>query len=490
MYCKICGEQLNESSAICQVCGTKVPPVDSLDKAEIIFNATPSDSGFSSKPKEKKDEGEFYWNVHDFGKTPKKEEPLEFVWDDKEEKFDLPKSEAMEAKKQESVEEIDKFFTLNKKSEDFQRLLDKEFEKLSIDRSPIIIKVQENSQPIEENSWPIKESSQPIEENFRQKETIEKPAIYTDDLASKVDMAFSGSSSYYQTQGNKKVDYSTSVSGPEDRPRKKGRIFLIIILAIIAVIVVVEAGILGIKYFLPDSSAAGIIVEFQKDLSKSISSIFGGSEDNSNVNNPDDDSTTSEGGVTNPDGTGDGTQTPIIIADPIPMADKVAMVASQLSNNINIKEIKYSDAFKYSENITYRDPDIAKSLPIANNIWYKDKDDKPYYFEQSAVASIVKFDSLWIDYVNSGNEDAIDLTKEDTEARENVLGFDRSTGLTEEFLLLEIGEIRQSTNYLYVWTHERIKVTDNGKSVTKDYKWIYQLEPVDKELKIVNYFRY
>lgn len=450
MYCKICGDQLNESSAICQVCGTKVPPVDSVDKTEIIFNNPPNDSGFSSKPKEKKDEGEFYWNVHDFGRPVKKEEPAEFVWDDKAEKFEIPKSETMEVKKTESIDEIDKFFTINKKSEDFQRLLDKEFENLSIDKSPI---------------------NQATDLNNRTNEKIEKPSIATDDLASKVDMAFS---EYY----------------PSDKPKKKGKIFLIIILAIIAVIVVVEAGILGIKYFLPDSSAAGIIVEFQKDLSQSISSIFSGAEDKNDANKPDGDSTTSEGGVTNPDGIGDGTQTSVVVGDPIPMADKAAMVTSQLSNNINIKEIKYSDAFKYSQNITYKDPDIATSLPIANNIWYKDKDGKPYYFEQSAVASVIKFDSLWIDYVNSGNEDAIDLTKEDTEARENVLGFNRSTGLTEEFLLLEIGEIRQSPNYLYVWTHERIKVTDNGKSVTKDYKWIYQLEPVDKELKIVNYFRY
>jgi hypothetical protein len=476
MYCKICGEQLKESSAICQVCGTKVPPTESVDKAGIIFNSTPNDSGFSSKPKEKKDEGEFYWNVHDFGRPTKKEEPLEFVWDDKAEKFDLPKSETMEVKITESVDEIDKFFTLNKKSEDFQRLLDKEFEKISYDKNP-------------GNQFTDISSSAANLDN-RVNDVIEKPIISNDDLASKVDMAFSASTNFYQTQGNRKVDYSVSTYEPEDKPKKKGRIFLVMILAIIAIIVVVEAGILGIKYFLPDSQAAAIIVDFQKDLSKGIDNIFGGNVDVDDLNNPTEDPATSEGGVTNPDGTGDGTQTPVVTADPIPMVDKTAMVASQLTNNVNIKEIKYSDAFKYSPNITYKDSDIATSQPIANNIWYKDKDDKAFYYEQSAVASIIKFDSLWIDYVNSGNEDAIDLTKEDTEARENVLGFNRSSGLTEEFLLLEIGEIRQSTNYLYVWTHERIKVTESGKSVTKDYKWIYQLEPVDKKLLIVNYFRY
>ena len=195
--------------------------------------------------------------------------------------------------------------------------------------------------------------------------------------------------------------------------------------------------------------------------------------------------------TTNPDGTtGDGTGTAIVTPDPIPMADKNALVATQLPNNVNIKEIKYNETFKFFPNVTYKDPDISASLPISNNVWFIDKDTKPVYMDQSVVGTIVKFDSLWIDYVNSGIEEAIAMTKEDTKARENVMGFKRNSDLTEEFLLLEIGEIRQTTNYLYVWTHERIKVTEDNVSVTKDYKWIYQLEPVENELKIVNYFRY
>ncbi|MEI8216066.1 MAG: hypothetical protein WCF96_03100 [Eubacteriales bacterium] len=519
MYCKICGEQLSESSLICQTCGAKVPSEEKSEKPEIVFNSSSDDFGFSSKPKEKSEETEFHWNVHDFSKPVRNEEPLEFVWDDKAEKFELPKSETLEEKKMESETEIDKFFTLNKKSEDFQKLLDKEFEKLSINKPNYEAEAKLAKQSNRVGETKIEDGENiPKTDNFLLQNTmpvrkIEEPTIRTNDLAEKIDAAFAGSaetfetkskgnnaqssfkqsSSYKPSQTDKRSEINFPISPPDRKPRNKGRIVLFIILAIIAVIVVVEAGILSIKYFLPDSGAAASIIAFQGNLSEGINNIFGGKTDDA-VKPPDNGNTNPDGtgdGTTNPDGTnGDGTGSTIVTPDPIPMADKSALVATQLSNNVNIKEIKYNETFKFFPNVTYKDPDIATSIPISNNVWFIDKDTKPVYMDQSVVGTIVKFDSLWIDYVNSGKEDAIALTKEDTKARENVLGFKRNSDLTEEFQLLEIGEIRQTTNYLYVWTHERIKVTEDNVSVTKDYKWLYQLEPVENELKIVNYFRY
>ena len=552
MYCKICGEKLLEADLICKTCGTKVPAKEASVKPEVIFNAPIENVGFSSKPKENLNE-EFCWNVHDFSNaTTKKPEPEEFVWDTKSEKFELPKSQSLEVKASQSETEIDKFFTLNKKSEDFQKLLDDEFEKISLstDRPRVQrIDIKENTMDWKDQTVDLsssvgvltamgldaaqnadknkgEEPAQRQEENENNEVKPSASAKIMDkagfapnrDLNKEIDAVF-GKTAYSEKIANEKAantasfkkspmeikDLKLPISGPDQKPKGRGKVVLRIIMVIIAIIVIIEAALLGIKYLMPESDASIAITNFQQNLSQSISNIFGGSDANNNgntdgmgttngngdgkgTNNGDTDGTNTGTSNGNPDGTNNGTS--IITPDPIPMADKSALVTSQLINNKNIKEVKYNEIFAYDPKITYKDPDIATSIPITNNFWFKDKDAKPVYYDQSAVGTIIKFDSLWIDYVNTGKEEVVEITKPDTKARENVTQFRRNADLSEEFLLLEIGEIRQSSNYFYLWTHERIQVTSDGKSVTKDYKWIYQLEPVDQEMKIVNYYRY
>ncbi len=51
-------------------------------------------------------------------------------------------------------------------------------------------------------------------------------------------------------------------------------------------------------------------------------------------------------------------------------------------------------------------------------------------------------------------------------------------------------QIRQGANGFYVWVHEEIQITENGTTTEKQYNWIYYLEPVDGQMKIVNYYHF
>jgi hypothetical protein len=132
-----------------------------------------------------------------------------------------------------------------------------------------------------------------------------------------------------------------------------------IVLTIIAIILAVEIIVLGIHYFAPDSAAAKAIGSAQTGIFKtvtgftdSIRGLFTEKDSNDETNVPED----SEKGTT--DGTQDdqsagqkqtdnGTTAPA--PDPNPMADKNALVTSQLGNNNNIEQVKANDALAYKQ---------------------------------------------------------------------------------------------------------------------------------------------
>lgn len=193
MYCRMCGAQLNGTDRFCKICGTRTDsenPAESPEsierKAEIteevVFNppfeeeprhnrfylveektAAPAEGkeelkGFISDQeleKQRRNEelrenpdvrrvissSEFQWNIHDFAKTKNTEEAV-FNWnledyskpEQKEAAAAFLEEELFREIRDEShrVKEtnIERFFTFSKKNEEFQKLLDKEYEKL------------------------------------------------------------------------------------------------------------------------------------------------------------------------------------------------------------------------------------------------------------------------------------------------------------------------------------------------------------------------
>lgn len=281
----------------------------------------------------------------------------------------------------------------------------------------------------------------------------------------------------------------------EEKPKRSvGQIVLIIIAAILAI----EIIILGIRYFAPESSAAKAIGNAQTEIFQTVSGWFEGINDMFSGNDSNQDQDANNGEDTDQDKTGQekpgaeqpdgGTNVPA--PDPNPIADKNALVSSQLGNNINIEQVKANEALAYKPGTNYGQPDINNSKPITNNIWLTPETGEPTYYDKSVVGAIIAFDSQWIDYVNNGNKGVIDLLKKDSEAYRKAVSFSKVGKIKETFKLLEIGEIRQGADGFYVWAHEEIQITEKGKTTNQKYNWIYYLEPIDGKMQIVNYFKF
>ena len=516
MYCRICGNSIKENAANCYVCGAPVIiRKDDEDLTEIIYNADGIDIKAEDRPRASVEDQpapiplgetasstqaesstiEFSWNIHDFSKPGKPAEPEEFIWDIEAEKFELPKAQPEEGDP--VSHDIDKFFTFSQKSEEFQKLLDKEYEKIqrSADERNAL-----NSQQLESVQEPPTDSpideitdgsvdgagEQAGDEQIQTDLPHGDPAdpITTEDLSKDAFIPDPGRAAlmeaarreYFEQENDLTDDYEDD----DDDGSRWG--FGKSIIAFILLIIVIEMAMLGIKYFLPESEAAAVIGDFQTNVTKTVGQLIDAITGDEDTPPNDDDPVITTEPVITPD--------PVVKPDPLPMADKTALIATQAGSNSHIKVIKANSLLAYDQETVYKISDIVKSEPIKNNIWYTSPDGTTVYFDQAVVGTVIAFDSKWIDFVNNKNQEVLTLTKEDSQAYQNIKNFSKAGQIQEEFLLLEIGEIRQSATGFYIWAHESIKVIENGKEAIKDYRWVYQLEPIGQEMKIVNYCKF
>lgn len=175
------------------------------------------------------------------------------------------------------------------------------------------------------------------------------------------------------------------------------------------------------------------------------------------------------------------------LIDSAPKADKTELISANTAFNANITEISADDSLCFDENTDYGDELINNSMPIENNIWYQDESGNAVFYDNEIVKTLIMFDSSWIDYVNSSNTAVLGLLKEGSPAYENAVNFSKKGKITEGFDSLKIGEIRQNGNVFFVWAKEVISTTEGQKTSSAEHQWIYQMEAADSQIKIVKY---
>lgn len=273
--------------------------------------------------------------------------------------------------------------------------------------------------------------------------------------------------------------------------RRRGYIGRVILVVIIAALLA-EAIILGIQYFMPESNAAKKAGEINtaviqtltdwKDKTVNFFKGAGGEEAEAPILPEEEES--DQPGLHEEEE--DTDKEP----DTTPAADKNALISAVSGLNKNIGKVEANDNLAWESGKDYAIVDIKNSKPIENNHWYTDENGKHFYYDREIVATLIDFDSKWVDYVNGDSDDVIALTKKGSKAYNNVTTFSKVGKVEQTFLLLQIGEIREGKQGFYAWTYEEIKEVQGGNTSIKKYNWIYQLEPIDGEMKITNYYRY
>lgn len=271
----------------------------------------------------------------------------------------------------------------------------------------------------------------------------------------------------------------TSFYDDDDDYEKKSPVGKII-LAIVILILLAECVVLGIKYLMPDSKAAETI---DSSLEKIALMIKGGDVDDNQDDNQDDGEEGQDADTDDPD------NTPDVPDRSVPEADLSAVITGLASAKGNIASVTYDASVKYDENHKYNSTLVYETKALDSNILYRDEDATPHYVDEEAVKTLLAYNSGWIDYVNNGSNEIFNTLEEGSDAWNNTKGFNAS-GISKEFVSLNIGEIRAGAQDEYfVWAKEVIKTTKASKTTTDEYNWVYHMKLKDGKLLIVDYYK-
>lgn len=524
MLCQECGNPLNEGDKSCKICGASVTSIDDTKTPAI--------------------EVDFDWNLKGFPE-PKKTEDIDFNWG-----TENMQKNGVGAPFKDSLDELNKFLTFDKAKMDFQKLLDDQYEKMGqstypdmenpprgqMNLSGIIngtraemdhgpgdeppkVGIEDEEEP--EVIW-ISHDAQlkttdkrdgeadPYGHGVDNKEAVQLEANMessrqeadSEDLieADMQEKAGDPETDSFKQEGEGIELARQDVESPlwfeeEKEPEKKKEgIVVKAILTFVILLLLAEATILGAQFFLSNSKFAYKAAEINStvssvlvDLKTRVTNLFGG-DDRETVKETDTE------GTTDPDGDlqegQESEETTPNDPDPKPTADKGILISDLIYLNKNIDKVEANNSLAWEKGRKYPLSSIDDSIPLENNHWYTDEKGQHVYYDREILASLIRFDSQWQDYVNGGSKQVVDLTKQGSKARKNVETFSKIGKVEQSFLSLEVGEIRQYEEMFYVWTYEEIKEIQGGKTTIKKYNWIYCLEPVGKEMKIVNYYKY
>lgn len=145
--------------------------------------------------------------------------------------------------------------------------------------------------------------------------------------------------------------------------------------------------------------------------------------------------------------------------------------------NINIKSITESPSLGYESTGEYEVEGLDKMMNVED-----------LELKKAVYACLISYNSKWVDYVNTGEDKScLDLLKADGAAYRSALNFSKIGKIKEEFESLMLGEIRHSGSEYYVFVREHIAVTEEGKTSLSAYSWLYRLEDVAGDMKILDY---
>ncbi|NMA93153.1 MAG: hypothetical protein GX975_00670 [Clostridiales bacterium] len=262
--------------------------------------------------------------------------------------------------------------------------------------------------------------------------------------------------------GGKAAAMSRLLDTADDERTTRGRshTFLSFLIAVILVIALAEGVTIGLRYFAPESQASIVMTDAEQKIVKffskgfdSIKGIFV-KNDSEKPQEPE------------PESESKG---------PAETSFDLSSIVEKY--NKNIEKVVEDLGIGYDSQKNYEVEGLAGSALLDNN------EEKEKVF-----ATLIAYNSSWIDYVHSNGRECLDYLKADGSAYRSAVNFDKVGLIEEKFEKLSIGEIRVNGDFYYVFAAEKISVTSEGVTTKSDESLIYQLVKVGDTLKIKDYY--
>lgn len=206
----------------------------------------------------------------------------------------------------------------------------------------------------------------------------------------------------------------------------KGRTILIILLVLLCLVLAAEIVGIGVHYVAPQSRVAEIV---DNQLNKVIHLITGEEENDYTV-----------------------------FAEErreVPRDDYAEVIAEKADKNYNglIGTVAYDPELVYNDEQVADISDLVLSMPITEFEWGRTEENASVYYDEEVIGQAIAYESQKYALLKDGDESVLSMISK--ESTKKTLA-EKKNSNPGPFTKLDIGEVRVSGSYYYVWVREQI----------------------------------
>ncbi|HHX93075.1 MAG TPA: hypothetical protein GX688_05495 [Clostridiales bacterium] len=252
---------------------------------------------------------------------------------------------------------------------------------------------------------------------------------------------------------------------PEERPvksRKRGGVFKFLLILIL-LILLAEVAVIGLRHYLPEHETTKSATRIEQTII--INAKAGVARVKELV----------DGLLAK---TGWFGEEPDPEEDPYGVEDDDFDFAAVVRiNNDNIESITISPKLHYDASKIYKPEGLGDAAVVEDGGTRAD-----------IYGCIIAYNSTWVDYVNTGEDDTCFLyLLKDGPAYNAAASYTGAGEVSQRFEMLALGEVRTDGDFYYAFAREQIELEESGKTSKHAYAWVYRLQDVAGEIKIVDY---
>lgn len=172
-------------------------------------------------------------------------------------------------------------------------------------------------------------------------------------------------------------------------------------------------------------------------------------------------------------------------AEPEPEASEIAgIIEEKKAASKNIVNIVEDAALVFEDGKTYGFEDFANAYTFADKPWYEDENGESVTYGGEIIDTVIRYYSAWLDKINGKNEKVLDFIDSTSDFYMEIEELEGEKGVEYGINKLSIGEIRAGGAGFYVLISAAAVNSDTSKETAE--KQIVYLEPVNKSMKIVD----
>ena len=173
---------------------------------------------------------------------------------------------------------------------------------------------------------------------------------------------------------------------------------------------------------------------------------------------------------------GNGNNTPSVTA-----ISKI--IEAQKTRNVNIGTIVENVNLTFSDSVNYGFDEINSASDFTDSAWYTDDKGDTVNYGSEIIGTIISYYSTWVDKANGTNDDVLSYLKKGTKLFDRIEALKPDEDITFGINKLEIGEIKTGEKGFYIYATVTKINSKTNKEVLE--KHIIYMEPVEKTMKIV-----